>query len=182
MPEAKNVLYSLHVATTTLHIVDAESTGGTLRLAGFRNNGEILGWRDALYTGPVPAGLTLRQLSRLRSRFWTKGKSQRNFDKRDAALAEHARYKDIVLWFGPDCVLCQLSLMQVLSWLGEHAVPAARLSWVAQHGGELSPGQIPDAYASPSLSPRLKCAWHAGHGEYSVSLLRPALSVCSRLT
>src|SRR2546422_11602165 len=40
-------------------------------IAGFRKNGEILPWRDALYTGPVPRGLTLRQLSRLRSRFWT---------------------------------------------------------------------------------------------------------------
>lgn len=35
----------------TLHVVDGESTGGTLRVAGFRKNGEILVWRDALYTG-----------------------------------------------------------------------------------------------------------------------------------
>jgi hypothetical protein len=32
----------------TLHVVDGESAGGTLRGAGFRKNGEILVWRDAL--------------------------------------------------------------------------------------------------------------------------------------
>jgi hypothetical protein len=52
------------------------------------------------------------------------------------------------VWFGPDCVLCQLSLMQILSWFGERSVPASRLFWVAQHGGELRPEQIADAFAS----------------------------------
>ncbi len=36
------------VVAKTLHIVDGESNGSTLRLAGFRKNGEILLWRDAL--------------------------------------------------------------------------------------------------------------------------------------
>jgi len=131
----------------TLHIVDGESTGGTLRLAGFRKDSEILRWRDALYTGPVPASLTLRQLSRLRSRFWTKGKSATEFDKRDAALALHGRYENIVLWFGEHCVLCHLNLIQILSWFREQGVAAERLTWVRVHGGELRPEQIPSAFA-----------------------------------
>jgi hypothetical protein len=69
----------------TLHVVDGESAGGTLRGAGFRKNGEILVWRDALKTEPIPPGLTLRHLSRLRSRFWTEGKSAAEFDERDPA-------------------------------------------------------------------------------------------------
>jgi hypothetical protein len=160
------VLYSVPVVAKTLHIVDGESTGGTLRLAGFRKNGEILCWRDALYAGPVPAGLTLRQLSRLRSRFWTNGKSQTELNKRDALLARQSNYDQVVLWFGPDCMLCQLSLMQILSWFRENAVPSARLSWVAKHGGELSAEQIPDAFASrqPIASPQMRLAsqsWRA---------------------
>jgi Domain of unknown function (DUF1835) len=93
----------------TLHIVDGESTGGSLRQAGLGRKGDILRWRDALSTGPVPRGLTLRRLSRLRSRFWT-GKSATEFDKRDATLTHHAEYDEVVLWFGATSI-CQLSLV-----------------------------------------------------------------------
>jgi len=132
----------------TLHVVDGESTGGTLRVAGFHKDGKILGWRDALYTGPVPAGLTLAQLSRVRSRFWTRGKRQAEFAKRDAVLQTHDDYDKIVLWFGRNCVLCQLSLIQVLSWFHEKNAPAARFTWVTRHGGELPPQDITRVFAS----------------------------------
>jgi hypothetical protein len=146
-------------------------------MAGFRKNGEILGWRDALYTGPVPPLLTLRHLSRVRSRFWTKGKSSSELDRRDGALAKHARYENIVLWFGRDCVLCQLSLMQILSWFREHGVAARRLSWVAQHGGELRPEQIPDAHSSrqPVTTAQMRLAdraWRAFRQPSPAALLR----------
>jgi hypothetical protein len=141
------VQYPLAVARDVLHIVDGDCTRGTLGLAGFAN-ADILSWRDALYTGPVPPLLKLRQLSRVRSRFWTNGKSASELDRRDAALAKHTGYDNIALWFGRDCLLCQLSLMQVLSWFSEHSVPAARISWIALHGGELRPEQIPGAFAT----------------------------------
>ena len=131
----------------TLHIVDGESTGGTLKLSGIARRDEILCWRDALYTGPVPAVLSLRQLSRVRSRFWTKGKRSGEFNKRDTMLARHEDYEHIVLWFGPGCALCQLSLAQVLSWFREHRTVPARLSWVPLHGGELRPEQMSSALA-----------------------------------
>jgi hypothetical protein len=136
------------MSAKTLHIVDGDATRGTLREAGFRKNGKILVWRDALYTGPVPAGLSLRQLGRVRSRFWTNGKRATEFDKRDAALAKHGRYDSIVLWFGEHCVLCQLSLMQILSWFRERGVAAEKLAWARVHGGELRPEQIPSACAA----------------------------------
>lgn len=135
------------MSTGTLHIVDGDSTAGTLKDAGFSRR-EILSWRDALYTGPVPAGLSLRQLSRVRSRFWTNGKRATEFDKRDAALAKHGRFDSIVLWFGEHCVLCQLSLMQILSWFREQGVAAEKLAWARVHGGELRPEQIPRACAA----------------------------------
>jgi hypothetical protein len=136
------------MATRTLHIVDGESTGGTLGAAGLQKDGKILVWRDALYTGPVPTGLPLAQLSRVRSRFWTNGKSQTEFVKRDAELQTYGDYDKIVLWFGRNCVLCQLSLIQVLSWLRARSVSAIRLTWVARHGGELPPQKISKVFAS----------------------------------
>ncbi len=134
------------MAIKTLHIVDGESTGGSLRQAGFGKKGDILPWRDALYTGPVPRGLTLRRLSRLRSRFWT-GKSATEFDKRDATLTHHTEYDEIVLWFGATSI-CQLSLVQLLAWFDEHSRDHTGLRLVSAYGGWLRPEQLLQAYAA----------------------------------
>ena len=148
------------MAIKTLHIVDSESTGGSLRQAGLGKKGDILPWRDALYTGPVPGGLTLRRLSRLRSRFWT-GKGAKEFDKRDATLTHHTEYDEIVLWFGVTSI-CQLSLVQLLDWFDEHSRDNTRLRLVSAYSGWLRPEQLLQAYdarqpitpASSSLSDR----------------------------
>jgi len=144
----------------TLHVVDGESTGGTLRLSGLAKRSEILRWQDALYTGPVPAGLTLGQLSRVRSRFWTKGKSTREFVKRDAALRKHGDFDEIVLWFGSGCSLCELSVTQLLSWFREQGVPASRLFRVPVEGGEFTPAQMVQACTNrqPVSSAQLRIA------------------------
>jgi hypothetical protein len=135
----------MNIPKRTLHIVDGDSTGGTLRRTGLTHGGKILSWRDALYSGPVPAGLSLRQLSRLRSKFWTAGKSSTEFDSRDATLARYADYEEIVLWFGSDCTLCELSLIQLLSWFRAQKRMPVRLSWVTKHGGILTPAQMAQA-------------------------------------
>jgi len=165
------------MAAKTLHIVDGDSTAGTLKAAGFRGKGEILSWRDALYTGPVPARLSLRKLSQMRSRFWTQDRRATEFDKRDAALAKHDRYESIVLWFGAECVLCQLSLMQILSWFREQGVSAEKLAWVRVHGGELRPEQIPSACAArqPVTAAQMRLAeraWRAFRQDSPAGMVR----------
>jgi len=50
------------MAVQSLHIVDGDSTAGSLRRAGFLKQGDILSWRDALCSGPVPGHKSLRQL------------------------------------------------------------------------------------------------------------------------
>jgi Domain of unknown function (DUF1835) len=130
----------------TLHIVDGESTGGSLRQARLGTKRNILSWRDALYSGPVPRDLTLRRLSRLRSRYWTR-KSDTEFDGRDATLAHHADYDEIVLWFGPTSI-CQLSLIQLLHWFDKHSRDNTRLRLVSAYGGWLKPEQVLKAYDS----------------------------------
>jgi hypothetical protein len=132
----------------TFHIVDGESCGGTIRVSGLAEGKDILSWRDALYTGPVPRDLTFRGLSRARSRFWTNGRKAHELDKRDAHLKRYTDYDHIALWFGPNCVLCQLSLMQLLSWFREQKVSPKLMSWVPLHGGELPPDQILAAFRS----------------------------------
>jgi hypothetical protein len=145
--QTRELRYAAVMDVKTLHIVDGDSTGGTLKMSGLAKAGDILVWREALYSGPVPAGLPLRQLSRLRSRYWTNGTSTTEFEKRDAALAKHERYVKISLWFGRKCTLCHLSLAQILSWFREQGVSPQGLWWVAIHGGELHPEQIAKAYA-----------------------------------
>lgn len=139
------------MAGKTLHIVDGDSTSGSLRTAGLGREERILSWKDALYCGPVPPRLTLRQLSRLRSRYWTAGRRTSEFDKRDAVLATYSRFENIVLWFEPKCALCQLSAAQILSWFHQQGSASDSLSWVRLHGGELSAQQIPKAYASRKI-------------------------------
>ncbi len=151
---------------TTLHIVDGDSTGGTLRQSSLRREGEILSWRDALYSGPVPAGLSLRQLSRARSKFWTNGRKTTGFRRRDSVLARYANYDEVVLWFGSGCTLCELSLIQLLSWFGEQRTVPVRLSWVPEHGGILNVEQMVQAYSARQLvgQPQIRLAaqvWNA---------------------
>lgn len=160
------LLYARFMPASTLHIVDGDSTGGTLKAAGLGGKHSILCWREALYTGPVPEGLSLKQLSRVRSKFWTKGKNTGDLDRRDAALTKHKRYDDVVLWFGAGCVLCQLSLIQLLSWFREQRVSATRLSWVRRHGGELPPEHMEKAYSgrkrvTPEQMQLAERAWQA---------------------
>jgi hypothetical protein len=126
--------------------VDGESTGGSLREARLGTKKNILSWRDALYTGPVPRDLTLRRLSRLRSRFWT-GKADTEFDQRDATLAHYADYDEIVLWFGPTSI-CQLSLIQLLHWFDKHSRGNKLLRLVSAYGGWLKSEQVLRAYDS----------------------------------
>ena len=153
------------MAVQSLHIVDGDSTAGSLRRAGFLKQGNILSWRDALCSGPVPGHKSLRQLSQLRSRFWTKGKRTREFDKRDAKLAQYAGYDEIVLWFSSDCTLCELSLIQLLSWFHEQKTPPVRLSWVQKHGGVLTAEQIVRAYAARKVftARQIRAAVRAWH-------------------
>jgi hypothetical protein len=175
----------------TLHIVDGESTGGTLNSALPAPGQDILVWRDALYTGPVPAGLSLRRLSRVRSKFWTSGKSTNEFDKRDTQLLRYREYEELVLWFGSNCTLCHLSLAQVLSWFDEQKIRPQALSWVSRHGGVLNPEQMQRAYAGRRRVDRthLKQAsgiWRAFRSSSPTGLERqlrsrqPALPGCSK--
>ena len=50
-----------------LHITNGDSAAETIKDVVF--SGQILAWRDVLHEGPVPANLSLAQLSQLRAEF-----------------------------------------------------------------------------------------------------------------
>jgi hypothetical protein len=140
---------------STLHITNGDSASGLMRQAGFE--GDILPWRDVLHEGPVPAQLSLPQLSSLRVRFLAdKGWGERDaiaaeFTARDAQLQSCSRYDRIVLWFEHD-LFDQLQLLQLLAWFAENDRGGAQLfllcigsySGVPDFGGlgELTPEQM----------------------------------------
>ena len=120
-----------------LHIVDGHSSAGSLKRA--LPGTQILVWLDALYEGPVPGGLTLAELTRLRERHWGASSELR---KRNRALAKFREFDEVTLWFGPTMV-CQLSLIQLLDWFAGQEKGATRISVVDhEYAGWLPPEQL----------------------------------------
>src|SRR5512141_1110180 len=102
-----------------LHITNGDAAANVLRRAGITD--PILPWRDVLHEGPVPSGLSLRELSKVRAEFiaecgWGRLEEvTRQFNVRDETLESSGADADVVLWFESD--LCdQLQLCQVLGW------------------------------------------------------------------
>lgn len=119
----------------TVWVTNGDAAGGVMRMAGFE--GEVVPWRDVLHEGPVPDGLGLEALSRVRADFiaakgWagsdaTRDDVRASFAARDAALVAAAADAGarVVLWFEHD-LYDQLQLLQVLAWLAD-ASPRAGL-------------------------------------------------------
>lgn len=116
-----------------LHLTNGDHAVGVLRAAELP--GSYLPWRDVLHEGPVPAGMNLPNLSRLRSEFiascgWGKPADlSRQFLARDAALEASINEDEVVLWFESD-LYDQLQLCQVLAWYTKQEAKPARLSLI----------------------------------------------------
>src|SRR6185437_1781828 len=128
--------------TRFLHVANGTSTTGTIEAAGLPGARSI--WADPLYAGPVPAGLSDRDLVDVRRRFlagsadpassWT-GRDPSTDPVNDlrewrAAIARHEAYDELVLWFEHD-LFDQLNLIQLLTWIREHLPPGAPVSLIS---------------------------------------------------
>jgi hypothetical protein len=108
------------------HITNGDATAELMRSAGVA--GPIIVWRDMLHEGPVPAGVPLPELSRLRAEYVASvtgsplADVRGQFDERDGLLADAVAAGQIVLWFEHD-LYDQLQLLQLLDWLGSHGGP-----------------------------------------------------------
>lgn len=116
------------------HVTNGDCALDALVRAGIAR-GDVLPWRDVLHEGPVPAGLTLDELSRARAAFiaqcgWGDPDTVREeFRVRDCRLAGLQAEHEVVLWFESD-LFDQLQLMQLLDWFAEPAHRPQRLTLV----------------------------------------------------
>lgn len=102
-----------------LNITNGDSAIETMKEADI--SGEFLPWRDVLHDGPVPADLSLEDLSEVRAQFisdcgwgdWAE--IQRGFIERDSQLRGCNEYEKILLWFEHD-LYDQLQILQILDW------------------------------------------------------------------
>jgi hypothetical protein len=124
-------------ATRLLHVANGTSTTGTIQAAGIPGARSI--WADPLYDGPVPGGVSDRELLDIRRRHladpgqltWsTWGGSDPSLDPANdlrewrATIERHESYDELILWFEHD-LFDQLNLIQLLTWVPEH-LPASK--------------------------------------------------------
>jgi hypothetical protein len=90
---------------------------------------------DVLHEGPVPAGLSLEQLTETRARFIAASGWERyevvleGFQQRNAVLRRCRDADEVVLWFEHD-LYDQLQLIQILSWFAAKDLAGTRLSLI----------------------------------------------------
>jgi hypothetical protein len=115
-----------------LHIIGGKGAAGIQSSSGLP--GELLRWGDCLYVGPVRAGLSLDEMSRLRARFVAGSIEGRPFEeilqrfsRRDEALKSFKSSEEVSLWFGPD-LGDQLQLVQILQWFSRRELGKTRLT------------------------------------------------------
>ncbi len=122
-----------------LHITNGDCANEALDKAGIE--GTKVAWSDPLHHGPVPAGLGLRELSRMRARFLSESGGlplqsvQEDFDSRDSALQSSQDY-EVYLWSTLE-LFDQLHLLQLLSWFESHGAVRTppKIVWVWDHLG-----------------------------------------------
>lgn len=114
-----------------LNITNGDSAVGIMRKAGIP--GELLPWRDVLHEGPVPAGLSLEELSQVRADFiinrgWGSPEDiERSFVERDNLLKSSGQFRKVILWFEHD-LYDQLQLLQLLDWFHQNRLKETQLS------------------------------------------------------
>lgn len=117
----------------TLHITNGDGAVYLLKKAGIL--GTYVAWRDPLNEGPVPAGLSLEEVSALRANYLaSRGYDNpiriiHEFQRRDAQFRRASDFGEVVLWFEHD-LFDQLQLLQTLASLEELDLEPGRVSVV----------------------------------------------------
>jgi hypothetical protein len=130
-----------------LHVTNGDAAVAALRAGDI--TGRMLPWRDVLHDGPVPAALTLPELSEVRARFiagqgWGDADEiAASFRERDTTLASFGDHDEVVLWFEHD-LYDQLHLIQVLDFFRTRPLGGTRLSMVgaSEYLGPAAPDRI----------------------------------------
>jgi hypothetical protein len=110
-----------------LHVTN----GTSVSLRDTRLGGTVVYWNDVLHEGPVPAGMSFDELTRVRERFiaayYRMPQAEVSFVERNASLRGCANEDEVILWFEHD-LYDQLQLIQILDSLAREGTRPARLS------------------------------------------------------
>ena len=121
--------------TAILNITNGSCSQHVMQQAGIK--GEIVTWDDVLHEGPVPASMTLPELSAVRARFIAdqgQGSYDEVLDKfitRDNALMSFRDYDVLYLWFEHD-LYDQLQLIQILNWLATQDLRGSNIQLICE--------------------------------------------------
>ncbi len=152
----------------TLNIVNGDACINMMKRA--KIEGDFLPWGDFLHEGPVPANLSIKELSKIRALFisdYGMGNFKdihKDFLERDHKLSTYKLYKKVVLWFEHD-LYDQLQLIQLLSWFSKQDLKKTNLTLICTNNylGESSVQQIKKLldYERPILTEHLELAQRA---------------------
>jgi hypothetical protein len=132
-----------------LHITNGESV--SLSQTGLP--GQVVYWNDILHDGPVPGGLPLQELSRVRERFIAEffglPLSEVSFMRRDEAIMRFRDHEEVILWFEHD-LYDQLQLLQILDWFWGQDLAPTRISLISvdSYLGPMQPGELVSLYGT----------------------------------
>jgi len=116
-----------------LHIVNGESTAGTLRQSTIE--GEKISFRDALICGPTPSEVSADQWHRIRALHLSDyygvdlGSCKKDLLEQERILQSYPIHEEIVLWFEYD-LFCQVNLLYLLNWFAQVQLDHTQLSLI----------------------------------------------------
>jgi hypothetical protein len=126
-----------------LHVTNGESV--SILQTGLP--GQVVYWNDILHDGPVPCGLPLQELSRIRERFiaefFALPLSDVSFARRDEAVTHFRDHEEVILWFEHD-LYDQLQLIQILDWFSRQCLAPTRVSLISldSYLGNMRPEEL----------------------------------------
>ena len=163
-----------------LHITNGDTAFPGIRAV--QPDGDVVAWRDVLHEGPVPAGLTLSELSVVRADFLARAELGerdailRSFSDRDNCLRRSTDFDEVVLWFEWD-LYDQLQLIQILDFFagrseGHLDETGTRLTLISigDYLGRLPLERFPDLFegrkpVTPQMLALAREAWAAFRSE-----------------
>ncbi|ESR23501.1 hypothetical protein [Lutibaculum baratangense] len=164
-----------------LIITNGDVAAERLLDSGVGQGAVLLPWRDVLHEGPVPAGLSLEELSAVRGEFIAAHMGHdvlgvlHQFRERDAALRSHEDFDRIELWFEHD-LYDQLQLLQVLDFFAvEDRIDGLFLMQSDQHLGRLEGPEFEEVFdlgvpVTADMLEEASAAWNGFASEAPVGL------------